>query len=108
MSKLTDEEIDTALQGLTDWARDGDVLAATYRRRDWRDALDFVNHIGDEAERRDHHPDVCISRYRIVTIRLTTHSDGGITQRDVNLARWIAGAASAWVAPGMAHHLGDA
>lgn len=94
MPVLSDEEVEAALQGLPGWSRDGNVLAATIKRKDWRDALALVNRIGDEAERRDHHPDVCITGYRTVTARLTTHSEGGATRRDVNLARWISEAAA--------------
>ena len=99
MAKLTDDEIGAALTDLPGWSRDGDVLGATFRRRDWTDALAFVNRIGAEAERRDHHPDVCITGYRMVSVRLTTHSEGGISKRDVNLARWITEAAAV-TAPG--------
>ena len=91
MPVLSEQEIARAIDGLPGWARDKDTVAATFRRKDWRDALAFVNAIGDEAERRNHHPDVCISGYRTVTIRLTTHSEGGITRRDVSLAAWISG-----------------
>jgi 4a-hydroxytetrahydrobiopterin dehydratase len=94
MYKLSDEEIAKALDGLPAWSRDGAALVATFRRKDWRDALGFVNAIGDEAERRDHHPDVCISSYRTVTLRLTTHSEGGITGRDATFAAWISAAAA--------------
>ena len=94
MPVLSDEEISDALEMLPAWSRDGDALVATVRRRDWRDALAFVNAIGEEAERRNHHPDVCITGYRTVTLRLTTHSDGGITPRDVALATWISEAAA--------------
>jgi 4a-hydroxytetrahydrobiopterin dehydratase len=89
MPKLNDGEIDAVVADLQGWSREGEMLVATFRRRDWKDALAFVNVVGEEAERRDHHPDVCITGYRNVTIRLTTHSEGGITTRDVNLARWI-------------------
>ena len=92
MAALSDDEISEALEVLPAWSRDGDALVATFRRKDWRDALDFVNRIGDEAERRNHHPDMCVTGYRTVTLRLTTHSDGGISQRDVSLATWISGA----------------
>ena len=94
MPALSDEEITQALEELPAWSRDGHALAATFRRKDWRDALAFVNQIGDEAERRDHHPDVCVTGYRTVTLRLSTHSEGGITSRDVSLATWISEAAS--------------
>lgn len=94
MPVLSDDDVEAALQGLPGWLRDGKVLAATIKRKDWRDALALVNQIGEEAERRDHHPDVCITGYRTVTVRLTTHSEGGVTRRDVNLARWISDAAA--------------
>jgi 4a-hydroxytetrahydrobiopterin dehydratase len=89
MPVLSGDEINEALRALPAWSRDGDALSATFRRKDWRDALAFVNEIGDEAERRNHHPDVCIAGYRTVTLRLTTHSEGGITERDTSLAAWI-------------------
>ena len=95
MPALTDDEIAEALEGLTDWSRESDALVASFRRKDWRDALAFVNRIGDEAERRDHHPDVCITGYRTVTLRLTTHSEGGVTRRDTALAAWCSEAAAA-------------
>ena len=89
MAKLDDEAIAAALQRLPEWTRDGDSIVRTFKRRDWTDAIAVLNAIAIEAERRDHHPDVCIEGYRKLTVRLTTHSEGGISQRDVNLATWI-------------------
>jgi 4a-hydroxytetrahydrobiopterin dehydratase len=86
---LDDAALAEALRELPGWARDGNALARTFRRRDWRDAIAFVNAVADEAERRDHHPDISITGYRNVTFRLTSHDSGGITNRDVNLARRI-------------------
>ncbi len=86
MPPLDDAAIEAALRDLPDWSRDGDVLVRAVRRRDWRAAIDLV---AAEADRRDHHPDVCVTRYRHVTFRLTTHSEGGVTQRDLDLARRI-------------------
>jgi 4a-hydroxytetrahydrobiopterin dehydratase len=86
---LDADAIATALGGLTGWSRDGDTLARTYRRRDWLDAIALLNAVAEEAERRNHHPDVSITGYRDITFRLTTHSKGGITQRDVDLATRI-------------------
>jgi len=91
---LDDAAIKAALARLAEWHRDGDALARTFKRRDWLDAVAFVDRIAPEAERRNHHPDVSITHYRNVTIRLTTHSKGGITQLDVDLAQWIEQAAS--------------
>lgn len=86
---LDDAAISAALVGLPGWTRIGDTIERTYRRRDWLDAIALVDAVAPEAERRNHHPDVCITGYRDVTFRLTTHSKGGITQRDVDLATWI-------------------
>ena len=94
MARLDDAAIAAALQGLPGWWREGDVLIRTYRRRDWAAAIDLLNLIATEADRRNHHPDVCITGYRNVEVRLTSHDVGGITQRDVNLATWIEGIAS--------------
>ena len=89
MPALTPAELDAALADLPDWDRDGVALVRTFRRRDWRDAISFVNAVAGEAERRDHHPDIAIAGYRNVTFRLTSHDSGGITRRDLNLARRI-------------------
>ena len=86
---LDDKAIDEALTALRAWKREGETLVRTYERRDWLDAIALVDAVAPEAERRNHHPDVCITGYRTVTFRLTTHSKGGITQRDVDLATWI-------------------
>jgi 4a-hydroxytetrahydrobiopterin dehydratase len=89
MAMLTDVAIEAALRELPEWARDGDVLVRTIKRKDWRDAIALVDAVAAEADRRDHHPDLCVTGYRTVTFRLTTHSAGGITRRDLDLARAI-------------------
>jgi 4a-hydroxytetrahydrobiopterin dehydratase len=89
MARLDDAAIETALRSLPGWSREGDVLVRVLRRRNWRDAIALVDAVAAEADRRDHHPDLCVTGYRTVTFRLTTHSEGGITQRDLDLARRI-------------------
>jgi 4a-hydroxytetrahydrobiopterin dehydratase len=89
MPILDEEALATALRELSGWTRDGDSLTRTFRRRDWRDAIALVNAVAEEADRRDHHPDISITGYRNVTFRLTSHDSGGVTKRDVNLARRI-------------------
>ena len=90
---LDDQAIDAALAELPGWSREGETLVRTFRRRDWADAIALLNTVAPEADRRNHHPDVAIESYRDITFRLTTHSKGGITQRDVDLAGWIDDAA---------------
>jgi len=86
---LDDTEVETALKGLPEWKREGYTLARTYERPDWLDAIALLDAVAPEAQRRNHHPDVSITGYRNVTFRLTTHSKGGITSRDIDLATWI-------------------
>ena len=85
--RLGDAEIDAALPTLA-WERDGDSLVKRVKRRNFREALGFVNHVGELAEQRDHHPDIDI-RWNRVILRLSTHSAGGITAMDLELARAI-------------------
>jgi 4a-hydroxytetrahydrobiopterin dehydratase len=70
------------------WARQDEVLARSVRRADFAQALAAVNAIGALAEAADHHPDIDI-RWNTVTLRLSTHSAGGITEKDLALAAQI-------------------
>jgi 4a-hydroxytetrahydrobiopterin dehydratase len=89
MAKLDDEAVGAGLRDLPEWTREGDVLVRVVKRKDWLAAIALVDAVAAEADRRDHHPDLCVTGYRTVTFRLTTHSAGGITGRDVDLARAI-------------------
>ncbi|MDA8076066.1 MAG: 4a-hydroxytetrahydrobiopterin dehydratase [Actinomycetota bacterium] len=70
------------------WRREGDVLVKEVDCVDFAGALAYVNLVGELSERANHHPDVDI-RWRTVVLRLTTHSEGGITERDLSLAARI-------------------
>jgi 4a-hydroxytetrahydrobiopterin dehydratase len=88
---LTEQEIARELERLPDWSRAGAgeaAIKATYEFADFQAALDFVNQVGHEAEQMDHHPDIDI-RWNKVTLVLSTHSEGGLTQRDIELAHRI-------------------
>jgi len=85
---LSDIAIQRELGNLPGWSRRGDVLTRTYQFRDFPEAIDFVNRVADAAEAADHHPDIDI-RFSKVTLSLSTHSAGGITQNDLDLARAI-------------------
>ena len=86
---LSDEAVDAALgeRGL-DWRREGDQLVKTLRRDRFVGALAFVNEVGRLAEEADHHPDIDI-RWDTVTLRLSTHAAGGLTEHDLALAAQI-------------------
>ena len=77
-----------ALARLPGWTRAGRAIERTYRFADFREALAFVNRVGELAERHDHHPDIAI-HYREVTLTLWSHDAGRITERDVRLAAAI-------------------
>lgn len=91
MTVLDDAALERALAELPEWSRDGNEIVRVVRRADFRDAVTFIGAIADEAERANHHPDLCLRGYRTVEIRLTTHSEGGVTERDLALARVIEG-----------------
>jgi 4a-hydroxytetrahydrobiopterin dehydratase len=88
MARLGEDAIDREL-ATVQWTREGNAIVRTLKRRDFRDAIAFVNAVADEAERRNHHPDITVNRYRTVTLRLTSHDEGGLTERDFALARAI-------------------
>lgn len=84
---LDDEAIAAGLGGLS-WVREGDQIVRTYQAGDFAGALRFVNAVGQLAEAANHHPDIDI-RWNKVTLRLSTHSEGGITAADLDLAAKI-------------------
>jgi 4a-hydroxytetrahydrobiopterin dehydratase len=90
MSRLDDAGVAQALRQLPGWERAGAEIRRTYRFRDFREALAFVNRVGELAERAGHHPDIDI-RYSAVTLALTTHDAGGLSAKDFELARAIDG-----------------
>lgn len=89
---LTDEEITRQLAALDGWSRDGDTLRCAYQATSFVRAIEFVRLVAEGAEQMNHHPDIEIS-YTAVRWVLSTHSEGGITQLDVELAHRISEAA---------------
>lgn len=83
-----DEQVAGALAELTDWQRDGDAIVRTAKLPSFPEAIEAVRGVAEVAEARNHHPDIDI-RWRTVTFRCSTHSRGGITGQDVDLAREI-------------------
>jgi 4a-hydroxytetrahydrobiopterin dehydratase len=85
MSKLSDEEIEAQIDGVVGWARQGDMIVKTFKLPSFPAAIAFVTHVGFLAEAAGHHPDIDI-RYNKVTLALTTHDAGGLSQKDFDLA----------------------
>ena len=92
MTRLNDEEIGERLGRLQGWERDGDVIRKTYKGEDFMSSVDLVNRLAPVAEEMNHHPDLEIS-WNKVTVELSTHSEGGLTDNDFELAGRIDGLA---------------
>ncbi|MGZ8737612.1 MAG: 4a-hydroxytetrahydrobiopterin dehydratase, partial [Nocardioides sp.] len=86
-------EIDQALAGLEGWRQDDDTLVREVEAESFLAGIELVRRVADAAEEADHHPDIDI-RWRTVTFRLSTHSEGGLTAKDVDLAATIDGLAA--------------
>jgi 4a-hydroxytetrahydrobiopterin dehydratase len=90
---LTDDEVERQLGDLPGWSREGAAIVATLEAPDFPTAVRLVDEVAVEAEEMNHHPDIDI-RWRTTHWRLSTHSEGGLTQLDIELAHRIARAAT--------------
>ena len=93
MPVLSPEKLDTALAALPGWAVVEGQISKTYKAPSFHRAIGFVVQIAILADKADHHPDIDI-RYDTVVIALSTHSEGGITEKDIAMAGEIDGAFS--------------
>jgi 4a-hydroxytetrahydrobiopterin dehydratase len=92
MSRLSDEEIAAALAE-TPWERAGDAIVRELKLADFAAAIALVNRVAELAEAANHHPDILVHGWNRVRLTLSTHSEGGITGADLDLARSIDGVA---------------
>ena len=92
--RLSDIAIQRALGSLPGWSRRGDSLVKSFQFPSFLRGIEFVNRVARAADAADHHPDIDI-RYTRVTCTLSTHSAGGITQKDLDLAGEIERAVNA-------------
>ena len=88
--RLTDEQIEQGLEG-SQWSRDGDAIVRDFELGDFAAAMAFVNAVAELAEGANHHPDILIHGWNKVRLTLSTHSEGGLTQSDLDLSRGIDG-----------------
>ena len=89
MTLLTQDEIAKNLSSLSGWLQEGNQIAKLFQLKDFAEALSFVNKVGAEAEEMNHHPDIFIHSWNKVKITISTHSEGGITKKDFQLAEKI-------------------
>jgi 4a-hydroxytetrahydrobiopterin dehydratase len=88
MELLSDEEISARLAELDGWERAGDTIAKTFELDDFVGSVKFVDRLVEPAEDMGHHPDLSIS-WNKVEVKVTTHSAGGLTENDFELATRI-------------------
>ena len=89
MEKLTSEQIDVALKELPGWSYENGSIKKTYATQHYPATMAFVAAIGGFCQRRNHHPDYVLMKYREVEVSFSTHSVGGITQNDIDIAKDI-------------------
>ena len=88
MARLSDQEIEERLADREGWEHSGDAIVKQFENGDFKGSVDFVNRLTPEAEEMNHHPDLEIS-WKTVTVSISTHSEGGLTEGDFELARRI-------------------
>lgn len=88
MALLSDAEVQERLAGLSGWERKGEAIEKEFKRDDFVGSVEFVSSLVGPAEAMNHHPDLTIS-WDTVTVTLSTHSEGGLTANDFELAEKI-------------------
>jgi 4a-hydroxytetrahydrobiopterin dehydratase len=85
---LEDEDLSAALKKCPEWEYEKKAITRTVEFEEFNDAIDFVNDLAEIAEEAQHHPDITI-RHTKVTLKLTTHDAGGVTNLDIELAQRV-------------------
>jgi 4a-hydroxytetrahydrobiopterin dehydratase len=88
MTVISSKEAEQRLASMAGWGIEAGELVKTFSFKDFREALAFVNRVGEAAESAGHHPDIDI-RYNRVRLSLVTHDAGGLTEKDFNLASGV-------------------
>jgi 4a-hydroxytetrahydrobiopterin dehydratase len=86
MPKLKAAEIKAALKSVPGWKKNGPAITRTFQFKDFPAAIKFVNSVASLAEKARHHPDIDV-RWNEVALTLSTHSEGGLTEKDFKLGR---------------------
>ena len=81
MPKLSHAEAEQQIKSLSGWTLDGDAIRKQYTFKDFLEAMAFVNRLAPKVNAVDHHPDILVN-YKKVTLTFSTHSEGGLTDKD--------------------------
>lgn len=74
------------MKNISGWILDGKVIRKNFTFKDFKEALIFFNRVAQVAELEDHHPDMCITKWKNVTLSFTTHAANGLTENDFIMA----------------------
>ena len=88
MTLLSDQELNKYFEILDDWELDGNAIKRELIFKDFSEAMDFINMIAIMAENYNHHPEI-YNVYNRVSLRFSTHDEGGITEKDITIAKEI-------------------
>jgi 4a-hydroxytetrahydrobiopterin dehydratase len=86
MPKLTENEVKKSLKAVPEWSKVGEEIQRTFKFKNFAESMKFVGRLAEQAEKDQHHPDILI-RWNLVTLTLTTHDAGGISEKDFALAK---------------------
>ena len=86
MPALTAKQVSLRLKAVPDWSKRARTILRTFEFKGFLEGIDFVNRVARKAQKANHHPDIDI-RFNKVTLKLTTHDEGGITEKDFSVAR---------------------
>ncbi len=86
--KLTGDAVAQGLEGSL-WKREGEAIVRDWTFADFKEAMAWVNRVADLAEEANHHPDISVHDWNKVRLTMSTHSVGGVTQSDLDMARRI-------------------
>jgi 4a-hydroxytetrahydrobiopterin dehydratase len=89
MNKLNQDQINSNLTKFLGWSFENEAISKQFQFKDFIEALSFVNTVGLEAEKMDHHPDILMFAWNKIKITISTHSASGVTEKDFALAQKI-------------------
>jgi 4a-hydroxytetrahydrobiopterin dehydratase len=85
--KLTDEQIEEEVKRLEGWHREFKCISRRFYIEEWQQITEFLKHLAKVVEETNHHPDIVLhTATKTITVSTTTHSEGGITRADIELA----------------------
>ena len=86
---IPSDEVKNILKNLIEWSYENNSIVKEFKLKDFSSALAFTVKVGVEAEKMDHHPDIFIHSWNKCKITISTHSEGGVTEKDIKLAKII-------------------